>query len=79
MPEQSFNAEFGWLLLAVGLVTVLAGLWFFIGPSIPWPGRLPGDIRIEGDNYGFYLPIATCLLISVVLSLILWAVSCFVR
>ena len=48
-----------------------------IGVAWPWIsklglGRLPGDIRIESGNGGFYFPIVTCLIISVVLSLVLW-------
>jgi hypothetical protein len=58
-------------LIILGLVIVAAGL------AWPWIsklglGKLPGDIRIEGEGGGFYFPIVTCLVISVVLSLILW-------
>jgi len=57
-------------LIVLGLVLVAAGL------AWPWIsklglGRLPGDIRIEGEGGGFYFPIVTCLVISVVLSLLL--------
>jgi len=58
-------------LITLGIVLVVAGL--------AWPllaklglGRLPGDIRIERDGFGFYFPITTGLLISAVVSLILW-------
>jgi hypothetical protein len=57
-------AIFGGLIMIVGLA-----LWAGIGAS--WLGRLPGDIRIERGNSGFYFPIVTCLIISIVLSLIL--------
>jgi len=58
-------------LIILGLVLVAAGL------AWPWIaklglGRLPGDIRIESESGGFYFPIVTCLVISVVLSLLLW-------
>ena len=58
-------------LILTGLVLVAAGLLW------PWLaklgfGRLPGDIRIESESGGFYFPIVTCLVISVVLSLVLW-------
>ena len=58
-------------LIIIGLVLVAAGLLW------PWVsklglGRLPGDIRIETESGGFYFPIVTCLVISIVLSLILW-------
>jgi hypothetical protein len=59
------------LLIVLGAALVLAGL------AWPWIsklglGRLPGDIRIENESGGFYFPIVTCLIVSVVLSLILW-------
>jgi hypothetical protein len=58
-------------LIVIGIALVLLGL------AWPWVaklglGRLPGDIRIEGENGGFYFPIVTCLIVSVVLSLVLW-------
>jgi hypothetical protein len=59
----------GWMLVWVGLVvTALGFLWLFV----PWFGRLPGDIRIEGVRGGIYIPITTCILLSVLLSLALW-------
>ena len=58
-------------LIILGLVLVAAGLaWPWI--SMLGLGRLPGDIRIESESGGFYFPIVTCLVISVVLSLLLW-------
>ena len=60
-------------LIAVGIVILIAGLlwpWF----SKLGLGRLPGDIRIETENGVFYFPIVTCIIISVVLSLILWLI-----
>jgi hypothetical protein len=58
-------------LIVVGLLLVAAGLL--------WPylarlglGRLPGDIAIRGEHGGFYFPIVTCILVSLVLSLIFW-------
>jgi hypothetical protein len=57
-------AVFGGLMMIVGLV-----LWAGLGAR--WLGRLPGDIRIERGNSAFYFPIVTCLIISILLSLIL--------
>ncbi len=48
-------------------------------PHLPRLGRLPGDIVIEGKNGRFYFPVVTCLLISVVLSLVLWVIRMAVR
>jgi Protein of unknown function (DUF2905) len=69
--------NFGWTLLIIGLVLAGVGLLWVLLPSIPWLGRLPGDIRIERDNVRFYFPLMTCLLLSLVLTLILWLVRLF--
>ena len=50
------------------------GLVWILAPSLPWLGRLPGDIRIEKDNFRFYFPLVTCLLLILVLSLLLWLI-----
>jgi hypothetical protein len=71
---MSQPSSFGWILVSLGLVMVLFGLvWVFL-PAIPWLGRLPGDMRIERPNFRFYFPIVTCLVVSIVLSLVLWIV-----
>jgi uncharacterized protein HemY len=54
------------VLIAIGAVLLLVGLLW------PWLGRLPGDIRIETANGVFYFPITTCVIVSIVLSLIIW-------
>jgi len=73
MPEN----RFGWILLMVGLSLVATALLWIFGPSIPWLGRLPGDIRVEGPRFRMYVPLMTCLLLSVVLTLVLWIVRLF--
>ena len=65
-------APIGKLLIVFGLVLVGAGLLLLLSDKIPWLGRLPGDITVKRDNFTFYFPLATCLLISIILSLILW-------
>ena len=61
-------------LIVVGLICVAAGLlWPFIGKL--GLGRLPGDIYIERPNYSFYFPIVTSLVISIIVSVILWLVN----
>jgi hypothetical protein len=58
-------------LIVVGLVIVAAGLlWPWLGKI--GLGRLPGDIRIQGEHGAFYFPIVTCIVISIVLSFIFW-------
>lgn len=61
----------GKLLVFAGLGIAILGavLWFAGGKGwLSWIGRLPGDIRVEGDKGGFYFPIVTCIIVSVVLS-----------
>lgn len=66
----------GRLLINAGIVLIVIGLVIVLGERAGIRiGRLPGDIRIEGRRGGFYFPIVTCLLISVVLSLISWFFS----
>ena len=56
-----------------GLVLVVAGIIVTLAGRSPIPfGRLPGDIRIEGKNSSFYFPLTTCILISVLVSLVMW-------
>jgi hypothetical protein len=71
---MSDHTGFGWMLLILGLVIAGIGLVWILAPSIPWLGRLPGDIRIERENFRFYFPLVTCLLLSLVLSLVLWVI-----
>jgi hypothetical protein len=62
----------GKLLIIVGLVLLAAGLFFTWGGKIPFLGKLPGDIRIERENFSFFFPLTTCILISLLISLIFW-------
>jgi hypothetical protein len=69
----------GWLLVIVGAVIAGMGLIWVLIPSLPWLGRLPGDIRIEGQNTRIYFPVATCILLSVLLTAVLWLSRYFSR
>ena len=71
------HGGFGWILLVLGLILAGVGLVWILAPSIPWLGRLPGDIRIERENFRFYFPLVTCLLLSLLLSLVVWIVRLF--
>jgi hypothetical protein len=65
--------DLGKLLLVVGGIIVVAGLVFLVVGKLHLPlGRLPGDIVYRGKNTTFYFPVVTCLLLSVILSLVLW-------
>lgn len=62
----------GKLLVVTGLAVAAVGLLIWFGGRwTSWIGRLPGDLRIEGERGGFYFPIVTCLVLSSVLSLVL--------
>ena len=63
----------GRLLITLGLLLVAAGLVVTFGGRLPLKlGRLPGDIYVHGKNSSFYFPLATCVLLSALLSLVLW-------
>lgn len=64
----------GALIFGVGLLIFLASRF---GGPFSWPGHLPGDIRIEKENFSFYFPLTTSILISVVLSALLYLISRF--
>jgi len=63
-------AELGKFLIIAGGLLVCVGVIFLWGGKIPWLGRLPGDIIIQRDNFSFYFPLATSILVSIVLSLV---------
>lgn len=65
-------ADFGKLFIFIGLLLVVIGFVFIIGNKIPFIGKLPGDIVVERKNFSFYFPITTCIVISIILSLIFW-------
>jgi hypothetical protein len=72
MPPEVLR-ELGKLLLVFGLALVVLGLLLTWGPKLPFRlGRLPGDIIIRRESFTVYFPVVTCLLLSVVLSLLFW-------
>jgi hypothetical protein len=66
--------EIGKTLIVIGAVLIGAGLLWLLGSRLGL-GHLPGDIVIERENFRLYLPLGTCLLISVVLSLAFWIIG----
>jgi hypothetical protein len=64
--------ELGKTLIVLGLLLVVVGLVFLLGGKIPWLGNLPGDITIQRERFTFYFPLATCLLISVLISVVVY-------
>ena len=66
--------------LVVGIVIAGAGALLMFGVKMPFRlGRLPGDIVVQGRNSSFYFPIVTCIVLSLVLTLILWILNSFRR
>ncbi len=59
---------FGLLIAAVGVVLVLAG-------RLPWVGRLPGDVYVQRGHWTFYFPLATSIVVSLVLTLLFWLIG----
>ena len=73
MPSPYFSAvsDLGRLLIGLGLLIALVGLGLTFAGRIPWLGRLPGDILVRRGPVTFYFPLATSLIVSVVVSLLL--------
>ncbi len=64
--------DIGKTLVIVGLVIAVAGLVLVLVGRVPWLGRLPGDIYVQRGNWSFYFPIATSIVLSVLLTLLFW-------
>jgi hypothetical protein len=60
----------GKILILMGLILVVAGLMVLLLPKIPWIGKLPGDLFFKGEKVSIYFPITTCVIISILLTLL---------
>jgi hypothetical protein len=67
--------DLGKLLIVVGGLVVAIGVVLVVFGRVPWLGRLPGDLHVQRGNWSFYFPLATSLLLSVVLSIVLWLIG----
>jgi hypothetical protein len=65
-------SSLGKSLIVIGLVVALIGVLLSFAGRIPWLGRLPGDIYIKRENFTFYFPLATSIIVSLLLSFVLW-------
>lgn len=65
----------GKFLIIAGVVLVIAGILLQFGPKLPFPGKLPGDIVIDRGNFKMYVPITTSILLSIVITVILYLVN----
>jgi hypothetical protein len=70
--NDEFMAGFGKTLVYLGVLLVIVGLVVFLMGKVPWLGHLPGDLTIQRGRFTFYFPLTTCILISVVVSLVLY-------
>lgn len=63
------------ILITAGVVLIIAGLIVWLaGGRLSWLGHLPGDIRIEKENFRFYFPVTTMILLSILVTFILWLI-----
>lgn len=67
----------GKFFIIIGIVLIIVGLLMNFGSKIPYLGKLPGDISIEKENFKFYFPITTSIIISIILTLVLYLISRF--
>jgi hypothetical protein len=65
-------SEFGKTLIFFGLILLIVGAILSLAGKLPWVGNLPGDITIQRGRFTFYFPITTCIVISAVLSVVLY-------
>lgn len=74
------NSELGKWLVGIGLFIVLCGaIVYLFGDKLGWLGNLPGDIRIEKENFSFYFPVTTMIIISIILSILFTLIARFFR
>lgn len=64
--------DLGRMLVVLGLVIAAVGLVILLAGRVPWIGRLPGDIHVQRDTWSFYFPLTTSIVVSIVLSLLLY-------
>lgn len=65
--------EIGKIVVMIGALVVVVGIILWRLPSLfGWVGKLPGDISVQKGNFSFYFPVATCILVSIVLTLLSW-------
>lgn len=68
-------ADLGKLLIGVGFFLVVIGAVLMLAGRLPWLGRLPGDISIQRGQWTFYFPLATSIIVSLLLTLVFWLIN----
>jgi len=70
------NQQAAKIMILIGaLILILGVIFYFFGDKLGWLGKLPGDIRIEKENSSFYFPLTTCILISLLITLIFMVIQ----
>lgn len=72
MGEFLDMASIGKGLILLGVVLIVVGILFSFAGKIPWLGQLPGDLYIQKERFTFYFPLTTCVLLSLILTLVLY-------
>ena len=67
--------DVGRMLIVLGIVIALVGVLLMVAGRVPWLGRLPGDIHVERGNWSFYFPLGTSIVLSLLLTLVLWLIG----
>jgi len=67
-------SDLGKSLIILGCIIAVAGLLLMFSGKLPWLGKLPGDIYVKKENFSFFFPVTTCILVSLVISFILWLI-----
>lgn len=68
------NKDMGAFIIGAGVILVVVGLVIYFLDKIPFLGKLPGDIMVKKENFTFYFPLATCLILSMLISMILYLI-----
>ena len=66
-----FGSVIGRMLITAGIIFLVIGLIFVYGPKIPFIGKLSGDFHYKGERFQFYFPFVTCIILSIILTLII--------
>jgi hypothetical protein len=69
--------EMAKVMILIGVLLIVVGLVILVFPRLPFVGKLPGDILLKKENYTFYFPLATSIVISIIISLILYVINKF--
>jgi len=72
LSEAAGVHDIGKTLVIIGLLIAVAGVVLMLVGRVPWLGRLPGDIYVQRGSWSFYFPIATSIVLSVLLTLLFW-------